>query len=87
MGDDGVASNIVATETKVVGAQRTVNADDITEVVDDALVIADLVTGRTSEVVTEAAKASMELFKHNGLTLDFTDLFRDDPLSHLLEDN
>jgi len=37
--------------------------------------------------MAEATKTAMELLEDNGLSLNFTDLFSDDPLGHLLKYN
>jgi hypothetical protein len=42
--------------------------------------------GLTEEVAVEEVEAGVELLKRNDLSFNFADLFRDNPLGHLLED-
>lgn len=78
--DDGVVgSKVVAAEAQVVGAQGTIRRDDIAKVACDTAVISDLVARAATEIAAEGSKAGVELFKDDGLSLDFADLLRDDP--------
>jgi len=86
--NDGVLAEILARELPVVEVERqVVLVDDLGEVLDDFLVIANLVmTGPAHKVATESVKTSTELLKDDGLSLDLTDGLGDDLLGHFLED-
>jgi len=81
-----VAADIAAAEAEVVCGQRAVLGDDVAEVARDLGVEADVVAGSTTQVVAEEAERGVELLKDDGLGLNFADLFGDDPLGHLLND-
>jgi hypothetical protein len=85
--DDSLMSEVVAGEAKVVGAERAVTAHDLTEVLDDVAIIANLVVGMAAQVTAEAVEARVPLLEDNGLSFDLADLLSDDPLGHLLQDN
>jgi len=75
----------MAGETKVVGGERSIFSNDVTEVISDTGVESDMETRSATKIVAEESEAGMKLFKDDGLCLDFTDLFGDNPLGHLLE--
>lgn len=54
--------------------------------VDNGRVVSNVVARGAAKVMTEKPKAGVELLKHDGLSLHFTDLLSDDPLGHLLQD-
>jgi hypothetical protein len=85
--DDGLVSEIVTSEAKVVGAEGAVTADDLTEVTSDPAVEADLVVGVATEIAAEAVQARVPLLEDDGLSLNLADLLGDDPLGHLLEND
>ena len=78
--NNGVGSDITARETEVVRAEGAVVADDVAEVVSDARVVPDLVTGDAAEIVVEVVEAGVELLEDDGLGLDFADLLGDDAI-------
>lgn len=59
-------------------AEGAVLAEEVAEVVGDAGVVADLVTGDAAEIVVEVVEAGVELLEDDGLGLDFADLLGDD---------
>jgi len=83
--NDVVASYTASAEAEVRGGQRTGRGDDASEVASDAAVVASAAAGFVHDVVAEGAHGGVELLEDNGLCLDFADLLRDDPLSHLLD--
>lgn len=54
---------------------------------DDVAVEANLVTRETPQVTAEATEVGVELLEDDSLGLNFTDLFGDNSLRHLLEDD
>jgi len=85
--NNGGASDAMAAETEVLAAEGAVRADEAGEMARNVAVVANLVSRGASQVVTEATKAAVELLKDDCLSLDFADLFSDDPLGHLLQDD
>lgn len=83
--DSGLGAKVLTTEAKVAGAKRTVRVANTAKVAGDATVEANRVTRGAAQVTLEVTKTSMELFKDDGLGLDFTDLLSDDTLGHLLK--
>lgn len=81
-----VRTKVSSTESEVVSREGAVRETDIAEVASNGTVEPDLVARGTVKVVPEQSKASMELFEDDGLGLDLANLFGDDPLGHLLED-
>lgn len=79
-GDDGALANVRAAEAEVVVADRTIRVADVAEVAGDVAVIADLVAGVAAQIIAEGSEAGVELLKHDGLSLDLTDLLGDDPI-------
>lgn len=69
----------MAAETEVLAAEGAVRADEAGEMARNVAVVANLVSRGASQVVTEATKAAVELLKDDCLSLDFADLFSDDP--------
>jgi hypothetical protein len=84
--DNVRASEIVAREAEVVGAQRAVAVLHGAEVRANARVVSDTTTGGTSKIAAEAVHAGVELLEDNGLGLYFADLLTDNAFGHLLED-
>lgn len=83
--DSGLGAKVLTTETKVAGTKRTVRVANTAKVAGDATVEANRVTRGAAQVTLEVTKTGMELFKDDGLGLDFTDLLSDDTLGHLLK--
>jgi hypothetical protein len=77
-GEDIVASEVGAGETEVIGGQRAVGGHDVAEVAGDTAVEADVAVGGAAEVAAEETERGVELFEHNSLGLDLTDLLSDD---------
>jgi len=84
--DDGLATDIMTSEAEVGGAERAVSFEEIANVACDANVEANVVARDAADVVSEQTNAGVELRKSDSLCLNFAHLFRDDPLSHLLDD-
>jgi len=75
---------VLAIEPEVVVAEGAIRIDNVVIVARDALVVADTAAGMAADIVAERAYARAELLEDDGLSLDFADLFGDDPLGHLL---
>lgn len=84
-GHDSVLPKVRTAEAKIAVAQRAVRVHDAAVVVGDVAVVADAARGVAHDVRAEVGEAGVELLKDDGLSLDFADLFADDPLGHLLE--
>jgi len=76
----------VATEAKVVRGKRSVVTDEATVVASDGGVISRCVSRGTAQVGREVTRRGDELVEDNRLGLNFTNLFSDNLLGHLLED-
>jgi hypothetical protein len=85
-GNNVGASEIIAGEAPVLGAERTVAVVEVAEVRGDAGIVSDAATREVSEVTAEAMQAGVELLEDHSLGLYFTDLLSNDALGHLLED-
>jgi len=84
-GEDVVAAEVVARETEVVDGQRVALIDNVAEVAGDGTVEADVAARDAAQVRAEATEAGVELLKDDGLGFNCADLLRNNPLSHLLE--
>jgi len=85
-GNDSVEAEAGPGEPKIVVANRTVGAHNITEVARNTAVVASTVTRAARDIMAEGAHARVELLKDDGLSFDLADLLGDDPLGHLLKD-
>lgn len=85
--NDGGATDVVAIEAEVLKLEGSVGIEEGTIVTSNVAVISDLMTRHAPQIVAEATQARVPLLEDNRLSLDFTDLFGDDPLRHLLENN
>lgn len=81
-----VCTEIRAREPEVAGRQRAIRQADVVEVSCNRTVEPNRVTRHMLEVVGEKSKARMELLKDDRLGLNLADLFGDDALGHLLDD-
>jgi len=85
--NNGLASNIVSSETEVVEIERAVDVNNLTKVTDNVTVEAYMVVGVAAQITAKAMQARVPLLKDDSLGLNFADLLGDDPLSHLLQNN
>jgi len=85
-GNDVLLAEVASSEAKVVAGQRATGRDDGAEVASNATVKAGCMARSVAKITAEGAEARVKLLKDDGLGLHLADLLRDDPFSHLLED-
>jgi len=84
--NDSVRTAVATTEPEVVTRKRAVGPADAAKVASNRAVEAALVARAAAQVMTEVTEAGVELLEDDSLGLNLADLFEDDPLGHLLED-
>jgi hypothetical protein len=82
---DGLASEIVAGETKVVSVERAINIQDLAEVARNSAVEANLAAGMAPQVAAEPMETRVPLLEDDGLGLNLADLLSDDSKKFLDE--